>query len=82
MHSLPTKCTACDSTELALKKIPHKKVIMDDAMIEQYKNEGMAAAPVVIVEMGDGARWTWSGYRHTNIARLKVLFAEELAAAA
>lgn len=55
---------------------------MDAEMIARFKADGLASAPVVVVDMGDSATWSWQGYRHESIARLKVLFAEELAAAA
>jgi hypothetical protein len=80
VYSLPGKCTACFSTELALKSVPFEKVVMDSAMIDKYRGEGMAAAPVVVVDMGDGSTWTWNGYRHDDIKRLKSLFRESLAA--
>lgn len=72
------------STKLRLKRenIPFTEVILEGDLLEKFIGEGMASAPVVVVTMGDGATWTWNGYRHENIARLAVLFAEELAAAA
>lgn len=82
MYSPPAACAACNATELQFNKlkIPFTKVIADAAMVEEFKNQGLSSFPVVVVEMGDSASWTWSGYRHTDIARLKALFKESSAA--
>lgn len=84
VNSLPAErvCVACRSTELQLraKGIPFEKVILEGDLLENFKDQGMASAPVVVVDLEDGATWTWSGYRHSEIARLKELFEESLAA--
>jgi hypothetical protein len=63
------------ATKLALKGagIPFDAVTASDEQVELFKADGLAAYPVVIVDLGDGATWTWSGYRHDEIKRLKEL---------
>lgn len=63
------------ATKLRLKKegIPFEAVIASDSEIEAFKADGHQQFPVVVVDFGDGATWTFSGYRHEDITRLKDL---------
>lgn len=64
------------ATKIRLKKegIPFEAVTASDEQVEQFKVEGHSGFPVVVVDCGDGATWTFSGgYRHDEITRLKEL---------
>jgi predicted RNase H-related nuclease YkuK (DUF458 family) len=66
------------ATKLALKKqgTSFEAVVATDEQVEKFKADGHVAFPVVVVNFGDGATWTWSGYRHDDIKRLKELVQE------
>lgn len=78
VYSPETPCTYCHSTKLRLaqKKIPFEAITADEAMIDQLKGEGHEAFPVVKVDLGDGASWSFNGFRFDHINRLATLFAE------
>lgn len=86
VYSPAGPCGDCMATKLNLRAkpvaVPFREVTADGDTMEKLKADGHAGFPVVVVDMGDGATWSWSKYRHEDIARLKVLFAEELATAA
>lgn len=45
-----------------------------DDDVAALKREGFTGFPVVKVNCGDGAEWSWCGYRHDDIKRLAQLF--------
>ncbi|OYN81795.1 hypothetical protein CG716_05490 [Mycolicibacterium sphagni] len=78
LYSPAAPCSSCLVTKLALKKagIPFVAVVADDEQIQRFKDDGHMQFPVVVVDCGDGATWTWSGYRHEDILRLRDLMQE------
>ena len=68
-------CSACRATKLAFKRagVPFSAVVADDAKLVELKAAGFLEFPVVVVDCGDGASWSWSGYRHEDVARVKAL---------
>lgn len=77
-------CGACTATKHALTKagIDFKSVVPSGEQVEQFKADGRAAYPVVVVDLGDGATWTWSGYQRDDLRRLKELRQEQTPLAA
>ncbi|WP_236747303.1 thioredoxin domain-containing protein [Mycobacteroides abscessus] len=41
-----------------------------DAQISAFKADGHLSFPVVVVDCGDEATWSWSGFRIDHIKRL------------
>lgn len=76
VYSPVEPCSACVATKVALRaaKVPFRSVTASDADVARFKADGFLAFPVVVVDCGDGATWSWSGYRHDDVARLKELW--------
>ena len=55
--------------------ISYQVVEADEATVSKLRREGFSSFPVVKVECGDEATWSWSGYRHDDIKRLAQLLA-------
>ena len=72
-------CPGCKGTKRALDilNIPYETVDLeeDPDAVEYIKELGYSAAPVVVVDLGDGATHSWSGFSPTKIDRLKTLAA-------
>lgn len=75
VYSPPAHCPKCMATKIYLKKngIAFTEEIMSDEDISKFKADGHTSSPVVIVDLGDGATWTFSDYRHDDLTRLKKL---------
>ncbi len=69
-------CSSCAATKLAFKRsgVPFVSAVASDDDVARFKAEGHSAFPVVVVDLGDGASWTWSGYRHDDVKRLQALY--------
>lgn len=78
VFSPETPCSSCMATKVNFKKdgIPFEPVVASAAEVEAFKADGHAAFPVVVVDLGDGATWTWSGYRHSEIKKLKEILSK------
>jgi glutaredoxin-like protein NrdH len=72
------KCQGCNGTYRALDKrgIPYTVLRVDEDPEAKVKAEsyGYLQAPVVVVDLGDGAEWTWSGFQPSQIEKLHKLF--------
>lgn len=80
VYTLPSsRCMQCRGTKYALDGIgvPYTEVQLDqDADAFAYvQSLGYNSAPVVEVDLGDGASWSWSGYRPSHIEKLAKLAA-------
>lgn len=53
-------------------KVPFTTSTASEEMIEELREQGHSSFPVVVVD-GDES-WSFSGYRHAEIARLAELF--------
>ena len=71
-----SECVACRTTKIRFDKlgIQYDVIDADDETVNSLRGEGFSAFPVVKVECGDGATWSWSGFRHDDIKRLAQLF--------
>lgn len=76
MFTPPDDCVACRTTKLGFDRmgIAYEVVEADDSTVEKLRLEGFSQFPVVKVDCGDQASWSWSGYRHDDIKKLAQLF--------
>lgn len=75
LYSLPASvCQGCKFTKKKFADfgIAYGEVQLDKSRdaLDHVHSLGYSSAPVVEVDMGDGATWTWSGYRPSQIERL------------
>lgn len=84
VYSLPDgQCPQCRFTKRKLDQLGLVYEVVDvvgePAALEAVKALGFSSAPVVVVDFGDGASWSWQGYAPSRIeqmvARLKELVA-------
>lgn len=71
----PRDCAACRTTKIGFERlgIAYEVVEADDSVVEDLRRDGFSEFPVVKVDCGDGASWSWSGFRHDNIKKLAQL---------
>jgi glutaredoxin len=76
MFTPPDDCSACRATKVNFDKlgVEYKVVVVDGQTADELRREGHSAFPVVKVDCGDDASWSWSGYRFDDIKRLAQLF--------
>lgn len=76
MYTPTTDCVACRTTKIGFDRlgITYDVVEADEATAEELRKQGFTGFPVVKVNCGDDATWSWSGYRHDDIKRLAQLF--------
>jgi glutaredoxin-like protein NrdH len=78
LYSLPASvCRACKYTKTLFnqKGITFQEVPLatNPQAMEVIKSLGYAQAPVIVVDMGEGASWSWSGLRPSQIDKLAEL---------
>jgi len=68
----------CQPCKLTAKKLSQFGIDFDEVKLDGNPEAkatvellGFASAPVVVVDLGDGAMWTWAGYRPSDLDRLK-----------
>lgn len=68
-------CQPCRLTGMKLdqKRIEFvtRRVDQDPDAKAKAESYGYLAAPVVVVDLGGGAEWSWAGYRPSEIERLQ-----------
>lgn len=69
------QCQPCRLTGMKLQQrnIDYTSVRVDlnEDALDRVRALGYTSAPVVVVELGDGATWSWSGYRPSEIEKLE-----------
>jgi glutaredoxin-like protein NrdH len=78
LYALPgSVCHQCRYTK---KKLADLGIVYEEIRLDQNRDAldhvhslGYQSAPVVEVEMGDGATWTWSGNRPSKLEQLAKL---------
>ncbi|SKT44735.1 glutaredoxin [Mycobacteroides abscessus subsp. bolletii] len=72
IYSPDVPCVACSTTKRQLDKngIEYVSVVASAEQVERFKADGYSAFPVVVVDCGDGATWSWSGFRFDDVKRL------------
>jgi len=74
-----SECQPCKLTgmKLAQRNIDFDtvRVDQDEDVLALVRSMGFYAAPVVVVDLGDGATWSWSGYRPDEIEKLEKVLA-------
>lgn len=75
VFSPPRECVACRQTVRAFDRagVGYEVVVCDEALIDSLRRDGFTEFPVVKVDCGAGASWSWSGFRIDEIKRLAQL---------
>lgn len=74
VHTKP-ECQPCKGTKRKFDQlgIEYTSVELDEASAARFRDEGLGTAPIVEVDLSDGAVWRWAGFQPTQIARLRKL---------
>ena len=85
VYALPDeKCPQCKYTKKRLTLLGLEFEVIDveaDASaLATVKEMGFSAAPVVVVDWGDGATWTWQGFAPSRIEEMMSRLRELVAA--
>ena len=51
--------------------VQYETVDLTEDSAARFRDENLLQAPVVEVDLGDGATWRWSGYSPSQIERLQ-----------
>ncbi len=78
LYTLPASvCYQCKGTKYVLDNlgVPYKEVPIanNPDAFAHVQSLGYTSAPVVEVDLGDGASWSWSGFRPSQIEKLAAL---------
>jgi len=72
----------CQPCKLTGMKMRQRNIVFDIVRVDEdeaaaglVKSMGFGSAPVVVVDLGDGATWSWSGYRPDEIEKLEKVLA-------
>ena len=79
LYTLPgSVCLQCRFTKRLLEQlgVPYEDIPLaqDPDALAYVKSLGYASAPVMVVDMGEGATWSWTGYRPSQIELLAEKF--------
>lgn len=73
------ECQPCKLTGMKMRQqnivFDSVRIDQDEAALDLVRSMGFYAAPVVVVDLGDGATWSWSGYRPDEIEKLEKVLA-------
>jgi len=73
------ECQPCKLTGMKMRQrnivFDSVRIDQDEAALDRVKLMGFGSAPVVVVDLGDGATWSWSGYRPDEIEKLEKVLA-------
>jgi glutaredoxin-like protein NrdH len=75
LYSLPgSVCLQCRFTKRRFDElgIPYEEIPLGSTpgAMEYVRTLDYSSAPVVVVDLGDGATWSWAGYRPSQIELL------------
>ena len=75
VYSLPSnQCPQCKYTKRKLDQLGFQYEVVevsdDPAAVKLIKDMGFSSAPVVVVEFGDDASWSWQGYSPSRIEQM------------
>lgn len=69
------QCQPCKLTGMKMRQrgieFDAVRIDQDGTALERVRSMGFGSAPVVVVDLGDGATWSWSGYRPDEIEKLE-----------
>ncbi|MBF9350682.1 hypothetical protein HA138_13025 [Mycobacteroides chelonae] len=84
IYSPDAACQACRMTKNRLDKngVQYSSVVASAGQIASFKADGHLSFPVVVVDCGDGATWTWAGFRPDHMERLSELVRKDSPVAA
>jgi glutaredoxin-like protein NrdH len=73
------ECQPCKLTGMKMRQqniaFDSVRIDQDEAALDLVKSMGFGSAPVIVVDLGDGATWSWSGYRPDEIEKLEKVLA-------
>lgn len=85
VYGLPdSQCPQCRFTKKKLNQLGFDYEVIDvgadSSALALVREMGFSAAPVVVVDWGDGATWTWQGFAPSRIEEMVSRLRELVAA--